>query len=107
MLYVGQLSQTLAIGPTKLSVLLFYRRIWSGRFLDVTTWALMAFVTSWIVVFFFSNMLECIPIKEAWTSDRGLNANPHCSHAVSMHLAQGYLDVAIDTLILVVPIPLG
>lgn len=107
MLYAGQLSQMLAIGPTKISMLLLYRRIFRGRAFDIITWTLIALVVGWTVAFFFSNMLECIPIHEAWRNAPGLGTNPHCVDAVPMYLAQVYSDVVIDALILVVPIPLG
>ena len=107
MLYAGQLSQMLAIGPTKISMLLLYRRIFRGSTFNIVTMVLIALATGWTVAFFFSNMLECVPIHEAWRNAPGLGGNPHCVDAVPMYLTQVYSDVVIDVLIFIVPIPLG
>lgn len=107
MLYAGQLSQMLAIGPTKISMLLLYRRIFRGSAFNIVTMILIALAVGWTVAFFFSNMLECVPIHEAWRNAPGLGGNPHCVDAVPMYLTQVYSDVVIDVLIFVVPIPLG
>jgi hypothetical protein len=107
MLYAGQLSQIFAIAPGKLSVLFFYRRIFRGKTFHIATWFLIAIVSIWCIAFFFGNMLECIPISEAWVNAPGLENNPKCIKAISMYLALVYSDLVIDVLILIVPIPLG
>ncbi|PHH90572.1 hypothetical protein CDD83_3259 [Cordyceps sp. RAO-2017] len=106
MLYAGQLSQALAIGPTKIAVLLLYRRIFRGRAFSIITWLLIAVAAGWTVAFFFANMLECVPVEEAFKNAPGLGGNPRCINAVPMYLSQVYSDVIIDALILAVPIPL-
>jgi len=105
MLYAGQLSQIFAIGPAKISALLFYCRIFRGTVFNIATWFLIGLVAAWMVAFFFANLLECVPISEAWVNAPGLGGNPKCIHAVPMYLAQVYSDVVLDVLILVVPIP--
>lgn len=107
MLYAGQLSQMLAIGPTKISMLLLYRRIFRGKIFDFLTYTLIVLVTGWTISFLFANMLECLPISESWKNAPGLGTNPHCIKAVPMYLSQVYIDVVLDAMILVLPIPLG
>ncbi|CAG8956368.1 hypothetical protein HYFRA_00003750 [Hymenoscyphus fraxineus] len=106
MLYAGQLSQMLAIGPTKISMLLLYRRIFRGKIFDYVTYTLIILVSVWTVAFFFANMFECVPISESWKNAPGLGGNPHCIDAIPMYLSQVYSDVILDAMILVVPIPL-
>ncbi|KAF2197121.1 hypothetical protein GQ43DRAFT_403698 [Delitschia confertaspora ATCC 74209] len=105
MLYAGQLSQIFAIGPAKISVLLFYRRIFRGVIFNFTTWSLIGLVAAWMTSFFFANLLECLPISQAFVNAPGLGGDPHCINAVPMYLAQVYSDVVLDVLILIVPIP--
>ncbi|PQE29897.1 integral membrane protein [Rutstroemia sp. NJR-2017a WRK4] len=105
MLYAGQLSQIVAVGPTKIAVLLFYRRIFVGRVFEIVTWTLIFLVTAWSVGYFFANMLECIPISQSWASAPG-QGNPHCIDALPMYFSQVYSDVGLDCLIIIVPIPL-
>lgn len=106
MLYAGQLSQIFAIGPTKISVLLFYRRIFRGKVFNIMTWTLIVLVCVWMVAFLFANMFECIPITEAFVNAPGLGGNPNCIDAVPMYLSQVYSDAVLDVLILVLPLPL-
>jgi hypothetical protein len=105
-LYAGQLSQIFAIGPTKISVLLFYRRIFSGKLFHLVTWMLIGLVVGWMIAFFFANLLECVPISEAFVNAPGLAGNPKCINAIPMYLSQVYSDVVLDVLILIIPMPL-
>jgi hypothetical protein len=105
-LYAGQLSQICAIGLAKISVLLFYRRIFRGTLFNVATWTVIGLVAAWMVAFFFANLLECLPISEAFVNAPGLGGNPKCINAIPMYLAQVYSDVVLDVLILAIPIPL-
>jgi hypothetical protein len=70
------------------------------------TWLLIGLVTAWMIVFFFTNLLECFPISEAFVNAPGLGGNPQCIDAIPMYLSQVYSDVVLDVLILVIPIPL-
>ena len=107
MLYAGQITQIFAIGPGKLSVLFLYRRIFRGVVFDIVTWLLIGIVLAWMIAFFFANLLECVPIKEAFINVPGVGGNPRCIDAIPMYFAQVYSDFAIDVLIIMVPIPLG
>jgi hypothetical protein len=60
-----------------------------------------------MIAFSFANLLECIPIREAFVNDPGMGGNPHCIDAIPMYLSQVYSDVVLDVLILIIPIPLG
>lgn len=107
MLYAGQLSQIFAVGPGKLSVLLFYRRIFRGAHFNVATWILIGLVSVWMVAFFFANLFECVPISRAFINAPGMGGDPHCINAVPMYLSQVYSDMILDVFILILPIPLG
>ncbi|MCJ1246595.1 hypothetical protein MMC30_003804 [Trapelia coarctata] len=102
-LFANQLTQLLAVGPTKFSVLMFYRRIFRGRLFSIASWSLIAAVIAWTIAFFFGNLLECIPISINWT---GSGSDDTCVNEVPMYLAQAYADVATDVLILVLPMPM-
>ena len=107
MLYAGQLSQTIAIGTAKISVLLLYRRIFRGDTFNKVTYGLLALVLGWTIAFLFANMLECVPIDQSWVAAPGQGGNPHCIHAIAMYFSQVYSDVILDISILIVPIPLS
>jgi hypothetical protein len=109
MLYAAPLSQIPAIGLTKISVLLFYKRIFRGPLFSLLTNVLIILVSAWTVAFFFANLLKCVPISESWTSLAGLDweTNSKCIDALPMYLAGPYSDLGLDVLILGVPIPQG
>jgi len=104
MLYAGQLSQVLAIGPTKIAIVLFYRRIFSGHAFNIISYTLIVLAGGWIIAFLFGNMLQCMPLSLNWILQKG--QKPTCIH-LSMSYAQVYLDVSLDCLIMVAPIPFG
>jgi hypothetical protein len=102
------LTQVLSIGPTKLSVLLFYRRIFAkngARWFDILSMVMIFVVTGWTISFFFANLFECTPIESLWTlkpSDKR-----HCIQQLKMFLAQAYADVVTDGIIICLPIPIS
>jgi hypothetical protein len=105
-LYAGQLCAILAIGPTKISVLLFYRRIFRGKWFHRATWTLIVFCSAWTISFFFANLFECMPISNAFIHALGTVYNARCIDAIPMYLTQAYADVVLDVFILLIPIPM-
>ena len=83
-IYANQLVQLFAVGPTKISVLLFYRKLFRGQIFNVVTWTMLVLVSLWTVTFFFANLLECIPINHAWQHVVGGYPDPKCFNAVDM-----------------------
>lgn len=107
-MYAADLTQLWALGPTKLSVLFMYRRIFgiSGVKFHVISTSLIILVICWQIALFFTNMFQYWPISGMWAT------NPEAVHslmkpATKMFLAQSYSDVALDVVIIAVPIPLS
>ncbi|KAL8930017.1 MAG: hypothetical protein Q9172_000249 [Xanthocarpia lactea] len=101
--YAVVLSQILTFGFTKLSVLLFYQRIFQGRWIQNAVWCLVGIDFLWTVGFFFSNLLQCYPISVNWT---GLGySDGKCLNTNVMFLAQAWSDVATNVVIMALPIP--
>ena len=67
----------------------------------------MVIVSCWTIAFFFGNLLECIPISRAWAHVVGGYPDPRCIDAVVLYLAQAWIDVFLDLIILLIPIPLS
>ncbi|CAF9940665.1 MAG: hypothetical protein ALECFALPRED_008785 [Alectoria fallacina] len=90
----AQLTSTLTFGFTKLSVLLFYKRIFKGTFVKPSVWTMIAVVLIWTVAFFFANLFQCWPIWIDWTGFGSTVDN--CIDTNAMYLAQAcnYLDPA-------------
>nr|A0A348HAY3.1 RecName: Full=Phomoidride biosynthesis cluster protein H [fungal sp. ATCC 74256]BBG28505.1 putative hypothetical protein [fungal sp. ATCC 74256] len=101
----NRLSQVLAIGPTKMSVLFFYRRIFgnSGRTIfDNASMVLMIICAAWTVAYFFGNLFHYMPIKMLWT----VTADKLPAPNKQLYLTQCYIDIATDALIISLPIPI-
>lgn len=102
-LYATQLTTTLTFGFTKLSVLLFYKRVFRGEFFNAVVWANIGIVSVWTSAFFFANLLQCYPIAVNWSE---YGADPYqCINTNEMYLAQAWSDIFTDLAILAVPIP--
>ncbi|CAD6569874.1 MAG: hypothetical protein ASARMPRED_003298 [Alectoria sarmentosa] len=89
-----QLTSTLTFGFTKLSVLLFYKRIFKGTFVKPSVWTMIAVVLIWTVAFFFANLFQCWPLWIDWTGFGSTVDN--CIDTNAMYLAQAcnHLDPA-------------
>jgi hypothetical protein len=106
--YGIDLAQLLALGPTKLSVLFLYRRIFrdsSGRIFNVVSLSLAALVAMWTIAFFLTNTFQYTPISSMWAVPS--QAHPTFSQSTQMYLAQSYADVALDVVIITIPIPIS
>lgn len=103
MFFAIQLTQTLTFGFTKLSVLLFYKRIFKGTFVNTSAWTMIAVTIVWTVAFLFANMFQCWPFWINWTAFGATKEN--CININTMFRAQAYSDVFTDVLILSLPLP--
>ena len=101
--FAQQLSSTLTFGLTKLSVLLFYKRVFRGNTFNAAVWTMISIIGVWTVAFFFANLLQCYPIYLNWT-DSGAQADS-CIMTNEMYLAQAWTDMLTDMMILSLPIP--
>ncbi|CAD6584913.1 MAG: hypothetical protein ASARMPREDX12_001790 [Alectoria sarmentosa] len=98
-----QLTSTLTFGFTKISVLLFYKRIFKGTFVKPSVWTMIAVVLIWTVAFFFANLFQCWPLWIDWTGFGSTVDN--CIDTNAMYLAQAWSDVLTDLIILTLPLP--
>ena len=101
--YASQLTQTLTFGLTKLTVLLLYRRIFTGDVFRRVVWIGYAIVFAWTVGFFFASLLQCWPISINWTGFGGDTA--YCVNSNIMLVAHAWSDCFTDVAILAMPLP--
>jgi hypothetical protein len=106
--YGIDLAQMTALGPTKISVLLLYRRIFGikGRRFNTLSMLLLVVVTAWTITFFLTNTFQYTPVTDMWTKPPAL-AHDTYKYSTRMFLAQAYAGVALDALIIALPAPLG
>ncbi|KAL8832109.1 MAG: hypothetical protein Q9191_000466 [Dirinaria sp. TL-2023a] len=101
--YVVSMTTVLTFGFTKLAVLLFYKRIFTGKVFKALIWVMIVLSFVWTVGFFFSQLLQCVPLSVNWSKYGGTTAQ--CIDVNKMILAQAWSDVFTNVVILALPIP--
>ncbi|KAI1088451.1 hypothetical protein F5B19DRAFT_471385 [Rostrohypoxylon terebratum] len=99
----------LALGCTKASFLLFYKRIFSiNAKVDIFLTGFVVVVSVWTIGFFFATIFECgMNFWVLWgTKSSGKNITSHCVNTQHLSLAFGIADFITDAIIIGIPIPL-
>lgn len=100
--WVFNMVQDFSFGLAKLSVLFFYRRIFSTPVFKGLTTTLMAIVSIWSVGFFFAYLFRCgTNFWALWAPLEDLIK--YCYTSTPMFYALGISDVVTDVLILILP----
>lgn len=89
-------------GLTKISILLFYLRIFPHQTFRRVCYALVGFVTAWTITFTFVQIFQCNPIHKAW--DHTVPGT--CANNGIITFAQAILSVFQDIFIIILPLPL-
>ena len=99
------LVTTLSLGAIKLSVVLFFRRIFVGPKFRYWSIALCVFIGFWTAAFFFSKLFQCgTHVSAYWSGLQPLTE--YCDNVTERGLAVTVTDVFTDVLVLVTPLPL-
>ena len=92
----------LSLGPTKFSVVCFYRRIFRGSRFSVLTGILLIAIAAWGIAFFFAGLFICIPVDAFWTQAPG----SRCFDPIPLFYTGAISDTIMDVVILAIPVPL-
>lgn len=93
-----------AYGAVKLSVLFFFRRIFTIKKFRVVNNYLIALIVAWTLAFFFADLFSCGVHPEAnW--DPQAKEKYHCINLFAMLLTFAVTDVVTDIAILWMPYP--
>ena len=87
----------------RLSVLLFYVRIFrSVHTYRVAFWTVGSLIIGWCIAINFLTIFACVPIHKAW--DPAIPG--HCLDSSRTFLGSAILNILIDVVLLVLPIPM-
>lgn len=100
--YYTELLYLASIALTKISILLFYLRIFPQAGLRKAIWFTIVLCVLYIITFVTATALQCIPIRFAWERWDGdhhgkcidLNADAWCSAAV---------NIVLDLIVILLP----
>lgn len=100
-MYFDEILYNTAIALTRLSVLAFYRRIFSvTRPLKKATLILGAFTIAWWVSFTIASILQCVPIQAYWNP----KIKARCEKKYPFFLGQAIPNITLDFALLLLPL---
>ncbi|KAK0511661.1 hypothetical protein JMJ35_006234 [Cladonia borealis] len=101
-----QLQSTLALTFTRLSILLFYRRIFSNHnpIFRALTSNLIGIIIAWGISFFLATLFQCYPIHLIWAPPYAQSS--HCYNSHPMLLAATISNTIINISLLALPQPM-
>ncbi|KAL2169101.1 hypothetical protein VTG60DRAFT_6428 [Thermothelomyces hinnuleus] len=101
LLVAYELIFSTAIGTIKVSVLLFYLRVFVNRGLRMATKAALVFVMLWNI----GNILQVFLICRPFAKTYSLTVEGECGDQVASFIAIGAFNVISDVIILTLPLP--
>lgn len=97
-------TSLITVGFCKMSVLLFYRRIFSTPIIKIAVKTGLVITVSWTIILLFIIIFQCNPVQSYW-GESPLIPNRHCLNGVSISTSQVITDIVLDFSILVMPLP--
>ncbi|KAB8071456.1 hypothetical protein BDV29DRAFT_197376 [Aspergillus leporis] len=86
----------------KISIVCFYRRIFTMKPFRWTSFALNALIATWGAGIFLACALQCRPLRGYW--DKSIDG--HCFNANEFFIVNQAFNILMDFIILVLPIPM-
>ncbi|KAI2615210.1 hypothetical protein GGR54DRAFT_632309 [Hypoxylon sp. NC1633] len=102
--YTYQLLGTIGLWVIKLSVLLFYRRIFTLRASRIVNNVFIGLTVAWGIAFTFAVAFQCTPVSTLWNQFE-LEYGAACIKVQPFYLSVAISDLLLDVLICVIPIP--
>ncbi|MCJ1246110.1 hypothetical protein MMC30_003315 [Trapelia coarctata] len=99
-LFVTQFFYIFSVAPVKISILLFYKRIFITRGFSIAANSVLTFVMLWSIAFFFVTLFQAWPISYNWT---GIGTPIQYDIMYDVCAAT---DILSDLLTLCLPIPM-
>jgi hypothetical protein len=99
-----QLLYLASVSSVKISLLLFYKRVFPGKRFGYIVTVTLGLSGIWFLAFFFAQLFETWPISASWT----LNPNGSYAWAIneqSMNLWLCGTDILVDVFLLLLPVP--
>lgn len=103
-LFVGEIAYTFASPLIKLSVLLFYRRIFPTPAVKTGVWVMGVACLLWFIPIFILDFVQCIPLEALWFQQMQALPTTKCLDPILCFLANSIANCIIDFFTLVLPI---
>lgn len=96
-----QLTYTFTVPTVKISILLFYRRIFVTRSFQIASMVLIMCCVAWFIAIFLLDIFQCSPVQRQW--DRMLPGT--CVNDRLSFVTNGIFNIIIDFATLLLPMP--
>ncbi|CZT46354.1 uncharacterized protein RSE6_06767 [Rhynchosporium secalis] len=103
--YISELLYLSSITFTKLSLLLFFRRIFPDSRFRMATLLVGAFIVTSNIALFMALALQCMPVHGIWTNWMYKVPPVKCINVFAAVYAAAGMSITHDVIILVMPIP--
>ena len=100
-LYILQMFWNTTLPAIKISILLFYRRLFPARRLLVASSIIGAIVLAWYIAIQITAIFQCLPIHYYWRRV----GQGHCIQTTNFYIILASLNLATDVAVLILPIP--
>ncbi|EGX89777.1 integral membrane protein, putative [Cordyceps militaris CM01] len=101
--YVIEVLYFQQVATLKLSLLLFYVRIFPSRPVRRLLWGTVGFVAAWGVAYVFLGLFQCTPIRYFWTKWDGTHSG-HCLDINALGWSNAGISIATDLWMLGIPL---
>ncbi|KAI5859277.1 hypothetical protein GGS23DRAFT_586416 [Durotheca rogersii] len=102
--YTYQLLGTVGLWVIKLSVLLFFRRIFSVRSFRVINDVFIGITVAWGIAFTFTVALQCTPVSTLWEKFE-IEYGDSCITVQPFYFSLAISDLILDVVIFILPVP--
>ncbi|KAG4419194.1 hypothetical protein IFR04_007695 [Cadophora malorum] len=102
-LFAYVIIYALAVSFTKLSIVLFYRRLFG---MNWGLWFCAFLVVAYCITVIVTILVSCQPLRYFWTQYTTPGATGHCINVPLFFFANGIWAMLVDVCILIVPIPI-
>ncbi|KAI9675382.1 MAG: hypothetical protein M1817_001286 [Caeruleum heppii] len=101
-LYTYDLVYICILPIIKISILLFYHRIFTPRYFQRILYGVELFMVLWVVSGFIVGIFQCVPVHKFWN----LEAPGYCINKPRYYMIEGIINIFTDFVILLLPMPL-
>jgi hypothetical protein len=102
--FVGEVFYFALLGLCKISILLFYLRIFPSRTLQISCYVVIIYVTAFTVTIDFLAIFQCTPLSYNWEGWKG-NMERRCIDSNTQILVAAANTIAQDFIVLLLPLP--
>ncbi|CAJ2507426.1 Uu.00g086120.m01.CDS01 [Anthostomella pinea] len=102
--YAYEIVGTIGLCVIKLSVLLFYRRIFAIRAARLVNNVFIGLTAAWGISFTFAVAFQCTPVSTLWEKFE-YEYEPYCVQVFPLYFGHAISDLILDVFIFILPIP--